>query len=59
MAKAALEILYATGLRVSELIALPRSAISGDARVLFVRGKGGKERMVPLSEAARLGKLAA
>ena len=53
VAKAALEMLYATGLRVSELLALPRAALAGDAPVLLVRGKGGKERMVPLSDAAR------
>ncbi len=52
-ARAALEILYATGLRVSELLALPSRALSGDAAVLLIRGKGGKERIVPLSEAAR------
>ena len=50
---AGLEILYATGLRVSELLALPRGALSGDAVLLFVKGKGGKERIVPLSDAAR------
>jgi len=50
---AALEILYATGLRVSELLGLPRAALAGDAAVLMVRGKGGKERLVPLSDAAR------
>ena len=50
---AALEILYATGLRVSELLALPRRALSGDGVLLLVKGKGGKERMVPLSDAAR------
>ena len=53
VAKAALEILYATGLRVSELIALRRAAISGDVRVLLIRGKGGRESIVPLSEGAR------
>ncbi len=53
VARAALEILYATGLRVSELLGLPRRALSGDAAVLLVRGKGGKERIVPLSDAAR------
>jgi len=53
VALAALEILYATGLRVSELLSLKRSALSGDAAVLLVRGKGGKERIVPLSEPAR------
>ncbi len=50
---AALEILYATGLRVSELLALPRTALAGDAELLLIRGKGGRERIVPLSEAAR------
>ena len=53
VARAALETLYATGLRVSELLALPTVALAGDARVLTIRGKGGRERMVPLSEAAR------
>jgi len=53
VARAALEILYATGLRVSELLALPRRALAGDAKVLLIRGKGGKERIVPLSDAAR------
>lgn len=48
-----LEILYATGLRVSELVALPRSAARKDARVIVVRGKGGKERLVPLNDAAK------
>jgi integrase/recombinase XerD len=47
-----LEILYATGLRVSELVELPLTAILRDMRGLIVRGKGGKERMVPLSEPA-------
>ena len=49
-----LEILYATGLRVSELVTLPLSAVERDAAVLVVRGKGGKERLVPLSDPARL-----
>jgi integrase/recombinase XerD len=53
VARAAVEILYATGLRISELLALPRSALAGDASVLLTRGKGSKERIVPLSEAAR------
>lgn len=48
-----MELLYATGLRVSELVSLPVSAARGDPRMLFVRGKGGKERMVPLSRPAR------
>jgi len=47
-----LEVLYATGLRVSELVSLPFAAVARDPRVLIVRGKGGKERMVPLTEAA-------
>ena len=50
---ALLEILYATGLRVTELVTLPISALSRDRRVLVVRGKGGKERMVPLGAPAR------
>src|SRR5437763_9253033 len=48
-----IELLYATGLRVSELVALPVSAGSRDTRVLMVRGKGGKERLVPLNDAAK------
>ena len=48
-----LELLYATGLRVSELVGLPVSAVRGDPRMILVRGKGGRERMVPLSEPAR------
>jgi integrase/recombinase XerD len=48
-----LETLYATGLRVSELVALPMSAARRDARVIIVRGKGNKERMVPLNNAAK------
>jgi integrase/recombinase XerD len=48
-----IEVLYATGLRVSELVALPISAAERQARMLMVRGKGGKERMVPLNEAAK------
>jgi integrase/recombinase XerD len=48
-----LELLYATGLRVSELVALPASAATRDDRMLVVRGKGGKERLVPLSGAAK------
>jgi integrase/recombinase XerD len=48
-----LEVLYATGLRVSELVALPTSAARRDARMIVVRGKGDKERLVPLNEASR------
>ena len=49
---ALLEVLYATGLRVSELVGLPLSALPRDGRILLVMGKGGRERMVPLSEPA-------
>src|SRR6201990_1767342 len=48
-----LEVLYATGLRVSELVALPHSAARTDARMIVVRGKGNKERLVPLNESSR------
>ncbi|MCO5131715.1 MAG: site-specific tyrosine recombinase XerD [Xanthobacteraceae bacterium] len=48
-----LEVLYATGLRVSELVSLPLSAARRDARMIVVRGKGDKERLVPLNESAR------
>jgi integrase/recombinase XerD len=48
-----LEVLYATGLRVSELVSLPLSASRRDARMIVVRGKGDKERLVPLNDASR------
>lgn len=48
-----LEVLYATGLRVSELVALPVSAAMRDARLIEVKGKGDKERLVPLSRPAQ------
>ena len=48
-----LELLYASGLRISELIALPASAARRDDDMLIVRGKGGKERLVPLNGAAK------
>jgi integrase/recombinase XerD len=48
-----LEVLYATGLRVSELVSLPQSAARRDIRMIVVRGKGNKERLVPLNEASR------
>jgi integrase/recombinase XerD len=48
-----LEVLYATGLRVSELVSLPLSAARRDARMIVVRGKGNKERMVPLNDTAK------
>jgi integrase/recombinase XerD len=51
---ALLEVLYATGLRVSELVTLPRSVLQGDGRMLLVKGKGGRERLVPLNGAARI-----
>jgi integrase/recombinase XerD len=48
-----LELLYATGMRVSELVELPRSAAQGHASMLRIVGKGAKERLVPLNETAR------
>jgi integrase/recombinase XerD len=48
-----IELVYATGLRVSELVALPLGAATTKDRFLIIRGKGGRERLVPLSEAAR------
>jgi integrase/recombinase XerD len=48
-----LELLYATGMRVTELVTLPLGAARGDPRMILVRGKGDKERMVPLSAPAR------
>jgi len=48
-----IEVLYATGLRVSELVALPRSAATHREALLMIRGKGGRERLVPLSDPAR------
>jgi integrase/recombinase XerD len=53
VARTALEILYATGMRITELLSLPGAALAGDAALLMVKGKGGKERMVPLSDAAK------
>ena len=47
------ELLYATGMRVSELVGMPVAATRGDPRMLLIRGKGGKERLVPLSPPAR------
>ncbi len=48
-----IEMLYATGMRVSELVSLPRSVLKGDPRLLSIRGKGGRERLVPLNSGAR------
>ena len=48
-----MELLYATGMRVTELVTLPASAARGNPAMLLVRGKGGKERMVPLSPTAK------
>jgi integrase/recombinase XerD len=48
-----IEMLYATGMRVSELVSLPRSVLAGDSRMLTIKGKGGRERLVPLNASAR------
>jgi len=48
-----IELLYASGLRISELLALPLAALARDPAYLIVRGKGGKERLAPLNDAAR------
>lgn len=48
-----MELLYATGMRVSELVSLPVAATRGDPQMLMVRGKGGKERLVPLTLSSR------
>lgn len=49
---ALMELLYATGMRVSELVSLPASVLAQNGRFLIIRGKGNKERLVPLSHAA-------
>ncbi len=49
-----MELLYATGLRVSELVELPLSSMRGNPRMILVKGKGNKERMAPLSDPARM-----
>lgn len=48
-----LELLYATGMRVSELVSLKRAQVMRDASFLIIRGKGSKERIVPLTDRAR------
>jgi integrase/recombinase XerD len=48
-----IELLYASGLRVSELVSLPLNAVTGERKMLLVKGKGGKERLVPLGVPAR------
>jgi integrase/recombinase XerD len=48
-----MDLLYATGMRVTELVSLPVAAVRGNPDMILVRGKGGKERMVPLSPGAR------
>jgi len=53
VARAALEILYASGLRISEMLSLPRAALTADAELLLIKGKGGRERLVPLSDKAK------
>lgn len=50
---ALLEVLYATGMRVTELVSLPRSVLRGDPRVFTITGKGGRQRLVPLNATAR------
>jgi integrase/recombinase XerD len=48
-----IELLYASGLRISELLALPQAAVARDPAYLIVKGKGGKERLAPLNDPAR------
>ena len=50
---ALLETLYATGLRVSELLGLSRGVLTSDDQVMTIKGKGGRERLVPLNDSAR------
>ncbi|WP_336944967.1 tyrosine recombinase [Asaia sp. HN010] len=53
VSRAALELLYTTGLRISELLALPGRVFTRDAPMVLIRGKGGRERLIPVSHAAR------
>lgn len=48
-----IEMLYASGMRITELVTLPRSVLAGDGIVLTIKGKGGRERIVPLNAPAR------
>ena len=48
-----IELIYASGLRISELLALPLNAVAREPAYLIVKGKGGKERLAPLNDAAR------
>ena len=50
---ALVELLYGSGLRATELVSLPRNAIASDRPYLILRGKGGRERLVPISDRAR------
>lgn len=50
---ALIELIYATGMRVSELVSLPLDAVKGNPRAILVRGKGGAERLTPLHDGAR------
>ncbi|HEY6916251.1 MAG TPA: site-specific integrase, partial [Allosphingosinicella sp.] len=50
---ALLELLYGSGLRATELVSLPRNAIASDKPFLILKGKGGRERLVPISDRAR------
>jgi len=52
-ARALVELLYGSGLRATELVSLPRTALAGDRPFLILRGKGGRERLVPISDRAR------
>lgn len=59
LAVAAIELLYSSGLRASELVALPLAALTAESPLVAVRGKGGKDRLVPISARAREAALAA